>query len=256
MDSIKPPESLKLTGNVDSNWRAFKQHFQLYIVAVGFESKPDARKVALLLTVAGPQAIEVYNTFVYDEPGDKDKFDIVMGKFDAHCSPKKNETYERYIFRSRIQQSCESFDSFLTDLKLKAQTCNFATLRDSMIRDQIVFGVVDRKVRERLLRETDLTLEGAIRICQACDLSQQHVKSFSETGAIAIGDSATVGAVSSQRGKRILPRSDSRMLDCKRCGLKHMPKKCPAYGKICSACHGKNHFAKRCFSKGKENKTK
>lgn len=88
-----------------------------------------------------------------------------------------------------------------------------------MIRDQIVFGVVDRKVRERLLRETDLTLEGAIRICQACELSQQHVKTFSETGAIAIGDSATVGAVSSQRGKRILPRSDSRMLDCKRCGV-------------------------------------
>lgn len=122
MDSIKPPESLKLMGNVDSNWRAFKQHFQLYIVAVGFESKPDARKVALLLTVAGPQAIEVYNTFVYEEPGDKDKFDIVMGKFDAHCSPKKNATYERYTFRSRIQQSCESFDSFLTDLKLKART--------------------------------------------------------------------------------------------------------------------------------------
>ncbi|XP_039890321.1 uncharacterized protein K02A2.6-like [Simochromis diagramma] len=125
-----------------------------------------------------------------------------------------------------------------------------------MIRDQIVFGVVDRKVRERLLRETHLTLEGAIRICQACELSQQHVKTFSETGVIAIGDSATVGAVSSQRGKRILPRSDSRMLDCKHCGLKHMPKKCPAYGKICSACHRKNHFAKQCFSKGKENKTK
>ncbi|XP_019220499.2 uncharacterized protein LOC109204242 [Oreochromis niloticus] len=123
-----------------------------------------------------------------------------------------------------------------------------------MIRDQIVFGVVDRKVRERLLRETDLTLEGAIRICQACELSQQHVKTFSETGDTAIG--ATVGAVSIQRGKRMLPRSDSRMLDCKHCGLKHMPKKCPAYGKICSACHGKNHFAKQCISKGKEDKTK
>ncbi|XP_030596890.1 uncharacterized protein K02A2.6-like isoform X2 [Archocentrus centrarchus] len=254
MDSIKPPESLKLTGNVDRNWRAFKQRFQLYIAALGFETKPDARKVALLLTIAGPQAIEVYNTFVYDDPSDKEKFNTVIEKFDAHCSPKKNETYERYIFRSRIQQRGESFDSFLTDLKLKAQTCNFAILRDSMIRDQIVFGVVDKKVRERLLRETELTLEGAIRICQACELSQQHVKTFSEMGATAVSDSVTVGAVSSQSGRRTQPRSDNRSFDCKRCGSKHMPKQCPAYGKTCSLCRRKNHYTRQCFSKSEKEK--
>lgn len=49
-----------------------------------------------------------------------------------------------------------------------------------MLRDQIVFGVVDRKVRERLLREMELTLEGAIKICQASELSQMHVRTFSE----------------------------------------------------------------------------
>lgn len=54
MDSLKPPESLKRTGNVDSNWRTFKLQFQLYVVAMGVEAKPDARKVALLLTIAGP----------------------------------------------------------------------------------------------------------------------------------------------------------------------------------------------------------
>lgn len=131
MDYIKLPESLKLTGNVDSNWRAFKQQFQLYIAAMGFESKPDARKVALLLTIAGPPAIEVYNTFVYDDPNDREKLATVLEKFDNHCSPKKNETYERYIFRSRVQQQHKAFDTFLTDLKLKAGTCNFATLRGS-----------------------------------------------------------------------------------------------------------------------------
>ncbi|CAM4576485.1 unnamed protein product, partial [Leuciscus chuanchicus] len=44
MDSLKPLGSLKLTGNVDSNWRTFKQQFQLYIAAMGLEMKPDTRK--------------------------------------------------------------------------------------------------------------------------------------------------------------------------------------------------------------------
>ena len=108
--------------------------------------------IALLLTVAGTQAIEVCNTFVFDNPDDKDKVRVkVLKKFDTHCSPKNNDTYEWYVFHSWIQEQHEPFDNFLTDLKLKAQTCNFADLRNSMICDQIIFGIYDKKVREHLL---------------------------------------------------------------------------------------------------------
>lgn len=89
MDSIKPPESLKLTGSVDSSWRTFKQQFALYIQAVGLSDESDSRKIALLLTVAGPQAIEVYNTFTFAVAADREKYDEVIKKFDEHCSPKK-----------------------------------------------------------------------------------------------------------------------------------------------------------------------
>lgn len=253
---MKPPTSLQLSGNVDGNWRAFKQQFQLYISALGLEGKPEPRKVALLLTIAGPQAIEVYNTFVFQQDGDKEKLDKVIEAFDAYCSPKKNETYERYVFRSRIQQQSEAFDVFLTDLRLKAQSCNFATLKDSMIRDQIVFGVEDKKVRERLLRETDLTLEGAIKICHASELSRMHAKTFGETASSkTVSDGATVGAVS-KKGKRRTQteRTEGETFSCKRCGTQHKPRECPAWGKQCSQCKGQNHFAKQCFAKRKERK--
>lgn len=106
-----------------------------------------------------------------------------MKKFDEHCSPKKNYTYERYAFRSRVQSKGESFDSFLTDLKLKAKTCNFGTLNESVIRDQTVFEIHDKKIRERLLRETELTLYGAVKICHASELALLHSRTFSEEGA-------------------------------------------------------------------------
>ncbi|KAL1250505.1 hypothetical protein QQF64_018301 [Cirrhinus molitorella] len=93
MDAVKPPESLKLTGNVDSSWRTFKQQFILYMQAVSLDGESDSQKIALLLTVAGPQATEVYNTFTFVDAEDRGKYDEVMKKFDEHCSPKKNETY-------------------------------------------------------------------------------------------------------------------------------------------------------------------
>ncbi|RVE61333.1 hypothetical protein OJAV_G00169770 [Oryzias javanicus] len=188
MESVKPPEA-----------------------AIGLDAKPDARKIALLLTVAGPQAVDVFNTFVFVDAGDRDKFDAVLLKFDEHCSPKKNETYERYVFRSRLQQLTESFDAFVTDLKLKARTCNFGVLQDSMIRDQVVFGVKDRKVRERLLRETDLTLADAVKICQAGELALQHAKTFSDGPGDATPDGAAVAVVSKRRDKRRAAGGDSRL---------------------------------------------
>ncbi|KAF7653481.1 hypothetical protein LDENG_00082340 [Lucifuga dentata] len=52
-----------------------------------------------------------------------------------------------------MQKSGELFDSFLPSLKNKAKTCNFGQLKESMIRGQIVFGITNKKVRERLLRQ-------------------------------------------------------------------------------------------------------
>lgn len=240
-------------GNVDSNWRSFKQQFELYMAAVGLDSKSDARKIALLLTVAGPQAIEVFNTFEFATPDDRNKYDEVIEKFQAHCSPRKNTVYERYVFRSRMQQPEETFDCFVTDLKLKAQSCEFGNLRDSMIRDQIVYGIYDKRTRERLLRDAQLTLEEAERQCHASELAQQHAKTFSETGVTAGHDSAKVAVVKNKM-KRNTPQNKDKndaTYSCKRCGNRHEPRQCPAYGKKCSKCNGKNHFAKQCLSKGK-----
>ena len=40
-----------------------------------------------------------------------------------------NETYERFLFNSRNQRGDESIDSFVADLRVMAQTCNFCACR-------------------------------------------------------------------------------------------------------------------------------
>ena len=64
----------------------------------------------------------------------------------------------------------------LTDLKVLAQTCNLGELLDSLLRDRIVCGINDAVLRERLFRETDLTLDKCLAICRAAALSKENLK--------------------------------------------------------------------------------
>lgn len=95
MEGIKPPSNLQLDGNVDENWRSFKQQFLLYLTAIGASSNSGEHNVALLLTVAGPQAIEVFNTFTFPDDEDKDDLNTVLELFDDYCTLRKNEVYDR-----------------------------------------------------------------------------------------------------------------------------------------------------------------
>ena len=99
-ESIRQPDELVIAGNIAENWRKFKQEFESYMLAAGYDTKPPKQKIALLLHVARKQTIEVYNTFSFtaEEEG---KYESVIEEFSAYCNPKKNEIYERYVFHSR-----------------------------------------------------------------------------------------------------------------------------------------------------------
>ena len=75
----------------------------------------------------------------------------------------------------RNQQQGETVEQFVIDLKLKAKTCAFGDMSDSMIRDRIVLGIASQRVRERLLREDNLNLANAVKICQAAEATQTQI---------------------------------------------------------------------------------
>ena len=106
---LPPPEPLDLSGgNISENWKKFKQKFTNYEIATGINKKETATRVATLLTVIGNDAIDVFNTITWDAEGDDTKIEKVLQKFEEHCEPKKNVSYERYKFFSRAQESGET----------------------------------------------------------------------------------------------------------------------------------------------------
>ncbi|GBN02260.1 hypothetical protein AVEN_209038-1 [Araneus ventricosus] len=89
-----------------------------------------------------------------------------------------------------------------------------------------------------------LGLEKAIEIVRAAETSREQLRSMKEETAV------TVNSVKRNRSQN-QPKQSSQEYECKKCGRKHKPHECPAYGKVCAKCNKKNHFAVKCFQNSK-----
>lgn len=69
MEFLKPPEQLRVNGDSGKNWHLSKQKFELFVTASapGGKPLPGPTQTALLLSVAGDDALEVYNNFIFSE---------------------------------------------------------------------------------------------------------------------------------------------------------------------------------------------
>ena len=173
MELFKPPEALSLQGNLRENWRRWVQRFDLYLMASGKIKKKEDVQCAILLHVVSEEALEIYNTFQFINEEHRHKLDVLKSKFEEYVNPRKNTVFERYKFWEYKQQDGETIDQFITELKTRAKSCEFGEQHDSMIRDRIVFGVSDTRLKERLLRESsDLTLEKGASLCRAAEASK------------------------------------------------------------------------------------
>ena len=95
MEHLRPPSHMKFEGNVADNWRRWEQQFTVYMRAAEVSQKPPATQVAIILHCAGPEALEVYNTFPFDGEEDRNSVDAVLGKYKSYCQPRKNIVFER-----------------------------------------------------------------------------------------------------------------------------------------------------------------
>ncbi|XP_044749764.1 uncharacterized protein LOC123310362 [Coccinella septempunctata] len=237
MESMfRPPKPLSLDGNVAENWKLFEQKFDNFLTVTELSKKDEETKVAVFLNLIGDDGLELFNTFDLTN-NQKKSLQCVKQRFEAHCSPKKNVIFERFVFNSITQKEGQLFDSFLTELRKAVKSTGYKD-KDDMVRDRIVMGIFSKDTQEKLLRVSDLTLEMTINHCRAYEVSKTQSKALQSEVS-----------VNELRRKNKYGKKESNFT-CKYCGTNHMKGKCPAYGKKCKKCQRLHHFATVCQSKG------
>ena len=147
--------------------------------ASGATSKPPKTQAAIILHCSGPQALEAFDQLNFeDEEKKKDRPEVVhvYECLKNYCYPRTNEVLQTFRFWN-IPAS-EPFDTFLTELRSRADLCNFQE-KERMIRDKLVFKA-KKHLQEKLLRDNELTLEKAIGICGAYEQTTNCMKEMNK----------------------------------------------------------------------------
>ena len=241
------------SGNLAQEWRTFKARFAVYRVAKKFADMDEEVQIANLLVLMGSDSVNIYEHFVFNAAvaAERKTLDNVIKMFDGHFEPVKNVIYERLRFNS-MKQGDLPIHQFITQLRTQAANCDYGDVKDDLIRDRIVVGVTDDRLRDYLIDIDDLNLQKCIT------KAKQYISHHEQTAKFTSGDNVDMMR-SYHRGSRSAAApppvgyrkgdmgSSMSASDTRKCFLCNKPwhKKdvCPARRSLCKVCHQKGHWA-------------
>ena len=202
----------------------------------------------------GSDALDVIDAMEFENDDQRKDPEVILEKMEKYCIGECNETYERYVFNRRDQETNESVDAYVTALRKLAKTCNYGALKDSLIRDRIVVGINDNSARKKLLQTSKLTLSQCLVIFRSSEASARQLKAMNQEDVRFVKEEK--GKYSGKKKTRLpdnLP-NESQERRCKFCGKQHIfaKKNCPAWGTTCKNCGKPNHFAVCCYESKKK----
>lgn len=146
---------LDTRGNIAENWKRWKQVWDSFEIASRLNQQKNQIRMVTFIMCIGSDALEVYNSLPFEREDDKMVMSKVLELMEKHCIGQTNVIYECYCFNNRNQENGESCDEYLTSLKVLAKTCNFGSLKDELIRDRIICGILDMGTKKNYSKKLD-----------------------------------------------------------------------------------------------------
>ncbi|UYV81298.1 K02A2.6-like [Cordylochernes scorpioides] len=243
MSNIPVPAPILINSQAAENWRFFKSQWDNYQVATELNKKDNNVIRATFLSLIGKDCFNVFLNLDLKED-EKNSLPKIIEALDNHFTPQKNVIYERYIFNTSNQEENEGIDSYTNRLRGLASSCEYDILTEELIRDRIVLGIKDNRVRKKLLMEPKLNLSSAIDICRTAEVTEQQITKL--TGQESEDVKWNRKYERKKEATKATNETFEDIINCRYCGSKHRKASCPAYGKICTWCNRKNHFSKVC----------
>ncbi|XP_061588346.1 uncharacterized protein LOC133452753 [Cololabis saira] len=239
---VSPPRMDWESSNLPDTWRKFRQHVEL-MFSGPLQAKKEEEKCSYFLLWVGEKGRDVFNTWTLTAEQRK-LLRTYYDRFEAHVTPKANPILARYKFHEKTQGQNESFDQFVSELRLLVKDCNYPN-SEEMIRDRVVFAIHSPRVREQLLcHGPDLTLEKAVEIARSHELSQLQLEPNMADQSVH-AESRTMKP--EQTSKPTPGTEGDSTLGCREGAAGRglcRTHDWPAKGRQCNKCKKSNHFAK------------
>ncbi|KAL5506358.1 hypothetical protein EMCRGX_G007980 [Ephydatia muelleri] len=171
------PSTLGTIGPYDrgsEEWSAYCEWVLIYLSANAVEDAD--RQHAVFLSVCGAQTYQLNRSVVVPaKPSDKTLKEL-MDLVKEHLQPAPSVIMQRFNFNGRMQKGEEAVAEYVAELRRIAEHCEFKDTLDEMLRDRLVCGIKDTRVRRRLLAEPKLTFTKALEIAQAAELAEKGAR--------------------------------------------------------------------------------
>ena len=250
---------------IGPRWTRWLNSFELYADGKGLifdetettaNKKVKQRRRALLLHHAGQDVQDVFVTLA--ETGGVTDYEQTVAALNKYFVPKVNSSVARRRFKAITPSGTETVGQFATRLRKAVKDCEYGTTEtENQIRDEILEKCASNYIRRKCYEEAQggnvLTLSRTLEIAAQCEEIELQLAELSTGG----GTEAEKGhvnrvAAASQKSDKTKTGKSKKNIQCYRCGkYGHMSKdpECPARGKTCSKCQGKDHFATVCRTK-------
>ena len=153
--------SEKFIFSQQDEWPNWIRIFERFWVASGPKVKSEETRVNTLVYSMGTEVDVILYSFGLTDT-QKKEYATVVSSFEGCFVKKQNVIYERAKFNQRKQREGKSVDTFMTALHNLAEHCMYGELREEMICDRIVVGLLDVALSEKPQLDPDLTLEKAM----------------------------------------------------------------------------------------------
>ena len=197
----------------------------------------DKPKAGLIINWLGREPAQVLKSMAVEADKPDEVFEALVKIF----RPESNQTLARFRFRSMKQSQHQSIDDYMSKLRLALPECKYKNDGDELLKDQFLFGVYNKEIQDHLLGEISETDNSVKALYEARKIESKH----EQCKLLGIVNTSSLTSIDAIKQKF------SRRGNCDFCGQSHKKgkKNCPAFGKICDNCGGKNHFKNVCKSK-------
>ena len=165
----------------DSNdkWLHWRDMFEGFLLEL--QSSTSALTGSQILTLL----LHHISTPIYKCLSRCQNFDAAISTLDGIFIKKKNSIFARYLLATRRQETEESLELYLQNLKILSHDCDFTALtvsqaRDITIRDAFISGVRSNKIRQRMLENKDLDLAITYELALMLDMAQKQSDLYSQ----------------------------------------------------------------------------